>query len=63
YRYQDTIDARLSLSRYDRRKTIVIKIARHEYRQYLARFNLDVFTKNASERANTSEYNLILTDE
>ncbi|CAG8608062.1 190_t:CDS:2, partial [Paraglomus occultum] len=47
-----------TLSRYDRSKTIAILIARHEYRQYLAQFDLDVFTKNASERANTSEYNL-----
>jgi len=38
-------------------------VVRYEYRVFLAREGLDVFTKNAKKRSKTSEYNIILTDE
>jgi hypothetical protein len=51
------------LSRYDKRSTIGILVARFEHRIICAQRDVDIFTDCAKDRARSSEYNIILTDE
>jgi len=51
------------LSRYDKKTTIAILVARYENRIICAEKDIDIFTYCARNRARSSEYNIILTDE
>jgi hypothetical protein len=63
-RYEDVETFEGALSRYNKKTTIAILIARSENRSELMRQRrMDIFTDNAKDRARSSEYNIILTDE
>src|SRR6185369_7521794 len=63
-RHRDILGFEGVLSRYDKKTTVAIFVARFENRSIvMAQRRKDIFTSRAIDRARSSEYNIILTDD
>jgi len=63
-RHRDILGFEGALSRYDKKTTVAIFIARFENRSIvMAQRRKDIFTSRAIDRARSSKYNIILTDD